>query len=249
MSRDRSRIGLEDLYSFVEKYLEEDFEVESVLSFSPKGSVRKLRHKRSHKRYICRNYPAVVDAYLALKGVQCPYLPRIYEAACRVSEQQEMLVLEEYIQGDTLEELLQGGALESHQVKTITLQLCRGLYVCHSLGLVHRDIKPENVILQGKRAVLIDFDAARLFFGEKNKRKDTQILGTVGYAPPEQYGISGTDNRADIYAMGVLINEMLTGQHPSRTLAGGRWGHIVSRCTMIQPKKRYASVHELMEAL
>ena len=171
---------MEDLYSFVEKYLEEDFEVESVLSFSPKGSVRKLRHNRSHKRYICRNY-------------------RVYEAACRDSEQQEMLVLEEYIQGDTLEELLKGGTLESHQVKAITLQLCQGLYVCHSLGLVHRDIKPENVILQGKRAVLIDFDAARLFSGEKKKRKDTQILGTVGYAPPEQYGISGTDDRADIY--------------------------------------------------
>lgn len=96
-------------------------------------------------------------------------------------------------------------------------------------------------------AVLIDFDAARHY--DSDKIRDTHVLGTVGYAPPEQYGISETDYRADIYAMGVLINEMLTGKHPSQALAPGHWGRIVSRCTMIHPKKRYTSVEELMEAL
>ena len=110
-------------------------------------------------------------------------------------------------------------------------------------------------MIRGDDAVLIDFDAARSFSqgrgnaGENVKTQDTRILGTVGYAPPEQYGISETDYRADIYAMGVLMNEMLTGVHPSQTLAEGRWGRIISRCTMIQPDKRYNSVTELMEAL
>ena len=81
------------------------------------------------------------------------------------------------------------------------------------------------------------------------KKQDTRILGTVGYAPPEQYGISETDYRADIYAVGVLINEMLTGLHPSQKLARGHWGRIVSRCTMASPDKRYNSVRELMEVL
>ena len=170
-------------------------------------------------------------------------------------KRENSIVLEEYILGDTLAMLLQSGPLSAGKVKDIALQICRGLHVLHSLGWIHRDIKPENVMIRGDGAVLIDFDAARYCHsgknaaGESNRNQDTRILGTVGYAPPEQYGISETDYRADIYAMGVLMNEMLTGEHPSQTLAGGRWGRIISRCTMIQPDRRYNSVEELMEAL
>ena len=78
---------------------------------------------------------------------------------------------------------------------------------------------------------------------------DTRILGTMGYAPPEQYGLSQTDRTADIYALGVLINVLLTGKHPSIKLASGRWGRIVSRCTMTSPKKRYQTVQAVREAL
>ena len=54
-------------------------------------------------------------------------------------------------------------------------------------------------------------------------REDTQILGTTGFAAPEQYGLSQSDGRTDIYALGVLLNIMLTGEHPSRRLASGGW--------------------------
>ena len=74
-------------------------------------------------------------------------------------------------------------------------------------------------------------------------------LGTTGYAAPEQYGITQTDERADIYSLGVLLNIMLTGKHPSRELASGRLGRIVQKCTMMNPGKRYKSVLYLMEAL
>ena len=246
---------MSDLYAFVDQYIREQFEQEKVLSETTAASVCRLRHRESHRRYICRRYCPPVEGYLILKDVSCDHLPRIYEAVTgRESVCSDgkagvpgMIVLEEYIQGDTLDELLQNGPLTGKQARSIALQVCRGLYALHAKNLVHRDVKPENVILDGDRAVLIDFDAVRRFHPEQEK--DTQVLGTVGYAPPEQYGISGTDERADIYAMGVMINEMLTGQHPSRTLAKGRWGHIVSRCTMIQPKKRYQTVYELMEAL
>ena len=115
------------------------------------------------------------------------------------------------------------------------------------MGAVHRDIKPENVIIRGSEAILIDFDASRIFKSGINQ--DTQILGTTGYAAPEQYGITQTDERADIYSLGVLLNIMLTGKHPSKELAIGRLGHIVQKCTMVNPKKRYKSVLYLMEAL
>ena len=123
-------------------------------------------------------------------------------------------------------------------------QLCRALWVLHSMAAVHRDIKPENVILRGPDAVLIDFDAARLH--KPGAETDTQVLGTTGFAAPEQYGLSQSDVRTDIFALGVLINVMLTGEHPSTKLAEGRMGRVVQRCTQVNPEKRYQNVLHLM---
>ena len=78
---------------------------------------------------------------------------------------------------------------------------------------------------------------------------DTQILGTTGFAAPEQYGMSQSDSRADIYSVGVLINVMLTGEHPSKKLAPGHLGRVVEHCTRVNPAKRYKTVLRLVEAL
>lgn len=127
------------------------------------------------------------------------------------------------------------------------LQLCQALAVLHSMGAVHRDIKPENIIIRGDEAVLIDFDASRIVKLEQDT--DTMVLGTVGFAAPEQFGLTQSDERADIYSMGVLLNLILTGQHPSRKLASGRFGQIVQRCTMMNPQKRYKTIMRLMKVL
>ena len=115
------------------------------------------------------------------------------------------------------------------------------------MSAVHRDVKPENIILRGDNAVLIDFNAARLHKPEASA--DTQILGTVGFAAPEQYGLSQSDLRSDIYSLGVLINVMLTGEHPSKKLVEGRMGRVVQRCTQVNPAKRYQTILSLMEAI
>ena len=94
------------------------------------------------------------------------------------------------------------------------MQICKALGILHNSGIVHRDIKPENILVRGTEAVLIDFDAARLVKPEH--RTDTQIMGTTGYAAPEQFGFSQTDARADIYSLGIVFNEMLIRQHPSK---------------------------------
>ncbi len=230
----------------MDQYIREQFDEEKLLKSSPTGTVARIRQKDSHQRYICRRYNRPVQIYRDLVNIQCLHLPKVFECACE-KDGRRMIVLEEFIPGDTLTMLLEKGPLSSGQTRQIAMQLCEALYVLHSMGWIHRDIKPDNILIYGDRTILTDFDAARS--PSVDKKKDTLILGTVGYAPPEQYGISETDERADIYAMGVLINEMLTGEHPSQTLAAGRWGRIVSRCTMIHPDKRYTTVERLLEAL
>ena len=233
-----------DIYNDLLDALNREYDSLKELKASERGRVSVIRHRQSGTRYVFRQFEGNSEVYQRLLTVSCPNLPQIYEVGERDGK---TAVLEEYIQGDTLAFLLAGDVLTAKEAKNITMQLCSALWVLHSMGAVHRDIKPENVVLRGDEAVLIDFDASRIFKNESET--DTRILGTTGYAAPEQYGISQSDERADIYALGVLLNIMLTGRHPSRELAFGRMGRIIQKCTMTNPKKRYKNVLHLMEAL
>ena len=211
---------------------------------SSRGSVHLIKHRATGQKIILRQFFGNAEVYHKLLHYTCPNLPKILEVA---TEGEKNLVLEEYIQGDTLGFLLQDALFSPEETRRIVTQLCRALWVLHSMAAVHRDIKPENVILRGSDAILIDFDAARLY--KKESENDTQILGTTGFAAPEQYGLSQSDTRTDIYSLGILINVMLTGEHPSRKPAGGHLGRVVERCTRVSPAKRYKNVLRLMEAL
>ena len=229
--------------SFLEAVTTE-YDTLRVLKQSPRGTVSVVRHKKSGTRYVFRRCSGSGEVYRRLLPVLCPHLPQIMEAA---EQDGQTAVLEEYVQGDTLAELLMGARLTEREARQVTMQLCQALHVLHSMGAVHRDVKPENVILRGSDAVLIDFDAARIYKDESES--DTQVLGTTGFAAPEQYGIFQSDERADIFSLGVLLNIMLTGKHPSREMAAGKMGRIVRKCTMTAPEQRYQSARALMEVL
>ena len=209
------------MYDTFLRDVETYFEEVRLLKRGARGSVTLLRHRSTGKRYIFRRFTGSAEVYRKL--------------------------LKEYVQGDTLTFLLEGGVLSWPEARRVTEDVCAALWVLHSLGAVHRDVKDSNVILRGDQAVLIDFDASRIIKPEGTA--DTVVLGTTGYAAPEQFGLSQTDGRADIYSLGVLLNVMLTGQHPSRQLAAGHAGRVVQRCTMTSPEQRYHSVQELREAL
>ena len=232
------------LYESLLEAVTTEYDTLSVLKQSPRGTVSVVRHKKSGTRYIFRRYSGSGEVYRRLLPVLCPHLPQIMEAA---EQDGQTAVLEEYVQGDTLAELLTGARLTEREARQVTMQLCQALHVLHSMGAVHRDVKPENVILRGSDAVLIDFDAARIYKDESES--DTQVLGTTGFAAPEQYGIFQSDERADIFSLGVLLNIMLTGKHPSREMAAGKMGRIVRKCTMTAPEQRYQSARALMEVL
>ena len=233
-----------DIYDNLLESVHNEYDTIRLIKKSERGEVSLIRHRDSGTRYIFRYFYGSSEVYRKLLSVSCPNLPKIMEVGERDGR---TVLLEEYVQGDTLRDILECGLLTAAEARQITRQLCSALWVLHSMGVVHRDVKPDNVIVRGKEAVLIDFDASRIY--KSAIQEDTQILGTTGFAAPEQYGLSQSDGRADIYALGVLLNIMVTGEHPSRKLAGGRIGRIVQRCTMVSPEKRYKNILHLMEVL
>jgi eukaryotic-like serine/threonine-protein kinase len=124
----------------------------------------------------------------------------------------------EYIQGhDLAEHLRQAGQVPLEETSTILNQIAAALDYAHAQGLVHRDIKASNVMLEeneaGRRAVLMDFGIAKLVGG--TALTNTGMLGTFEYMSPEQIQASANvDGRADVYSLGVLAFQMLTGQLP-----------------------------------
>lgn len=177
--------------------------------------------------------------YLRLKELNLPIYPQIYYVA---EAAEKTFLVEEYIQGDTLVERLRSRCyLSESEVCGLILQLCRGLTALHKAGIIHRDIKPDNLIIQeinGTLSVrLIDFDAARTV--KEDSPTDTMLLGTKGYAPPEQYGYGQTDARSDIYSLGVTFLEALEPEYR------GWLRNVLTTCAEIDPKRRYASVQTL----
>ncbi len=153
--------------------------------------------------------------------------------------------IEERINGKTLEELVKEAPLSKKVSKNYMLQLCNAVKYLHDRNIIHRDIKPSNIMVSDEGVLkLIDFDIARKIKNE-NINQDTQILGTVGYAAPEQYGFTQTDMRSDIYSMGIVYNYMLTGEIPQKKLASGYAAEIILKATNLAPWERYKTVKDL----
>lgn len=197
--------------------------------------------------YVLRIYRQEIPAYRMLEGHECESLPAVYHCEIRDGF---FLVQEEYIEGICLQDMLDWGArLDEKHAVSVVKKVSEALAVLHDAGFVHRDVKPEHVILMaGKRAVLIDLDASMRLRPEKDT--DTRLLGTAIYAAPEQFGLTRSDVRTDIYAVGILLNEMLTGVHPAVTrYRQGRMGEAIETCIQMNPQDRYQSVKELADAL
>lgn len=184
------------------------------------------------------------DVYEKLKELNSSNLPKIYEI---FESNDKLIVIEEFINGVTIEDILnEGKKIDKHRALKYMIDLCDALEKLHSLkpSIIHRDIKPSNIIINNDGILkLIDYDVSREY--KENKNKDTVILGTIGYAAPEQMGFEQTDARADIYSMGVLLNVMVTGKHPIEESVQGSLKEIVSKCTMLMVNERYQSVQEL----
>lgn len=155
----------------------------------------------------------------------------------------------EYINGMTLDMRIEYyQPFDIRSAKDILCQICDGLSQLHINGIVHRDIKPGNVMITDDGTVkIIDYSISRLIKPEQ--RKDTTVLGTAGYASPEQFGFTQTNGKTDIYACGVLLNYLLTGKLPNEQLHQGPLTTVIQQCIEIDENKRFASADELKKVL
>ncbi|MEQ8170438.1 MAG: protein kinase [Candidatus Eremiobacterota bacterium] len=191
-----------------------------------------------------------------------PNLPRLYEF---FFEDERPYLVMEYIEGKTLEAIMEENThpAKEEQILQWAIELCEVLHYLHSQTpqIIFRDLKLSNIMLDKKGKIkLIDFGIAREF----NPRKDTDTIrmGSVGYAPMEQYAKGGqTDVRTDIYALGVCLHTLLTKNDPATTpfsfqdvykynpSVSRSMNNIIMKALDIKPEKRFQSVMELLEKL
>ena len=158
----------------------------------------------------------------------------------------------QYIDGKSLREILdEQGSLSVKNTLNIGVEVCGILERLHSCNppVIHRDIKTDNIVLTPDGDIyIIDFGIAREY--DTSADRDTHVLGTPITAPPEQFGYTQTDERSDIYAVGVMLNELATGDVKIETsgLPNGL-RKIIRRCTEFSPDERYKDASELGSAL
>jgi predicted Ser/Thr protein kinase len=166
----------------------------------------------------------------------------------------------EFVDGANLRTLIRDGHLEPAQALKIVPQICEALQFAHDEGIVHRDIKPENILIDKRgRVKIADFGLAKLLGRSPEELSLTgtgQLMGTLGYMAPEQLQQAhSVDHRADIYSLGVVFYEMLTGKLPigrfdppsKRVQVDMRLDEIVLKSLETEPGRRYQHVSEIKQ--
>lgn len=158
----------------------------------------------------------------------------------------------EFVDGITLRESIAAGGVKPEEALRIVPELCEALQYAHEEGVVHRDIKPENILLDRRgRIKIADFGLAKLLKGKEQDQNLThthQVMGTMNYMAPEQMTTGKeVDHRADIYSLGVIFYELLTGELPKgwfappskKVAVDVRIDDVVLRALESEPSKRY----------
>jgi hypothetical protein len=219
-------------------------QLRELYSLSPSTTV--CIHEPTGKLYVRKILPAeCAEQYRRIMSIENAHIARVgidWDGA-------ELNVFRPYMSGDTLQELIDSyGVLSVVESVNVALQLCDGLEALHKNGVIHRDVTSRNVLISDDGVVrLIDYGISRTYKADGNS--DTVIMGTPGYAAPEQFGFAQSDPRTDIYALGVLLNVMVTGCMPSERTVQGKLGGVIKKCISIDASGRFSDVKALKRAL
>jgi hypothetical protein len=237
--------GVARVHRAVDRHLERDVAVkmlddQQARSADPSGRDRFLREARSAAR------------------VQHPHLVTVYDAG---EDAGELFLVMELVDGESLAALIgQRAPLPVDEAVSIAVQILDGLSAVHADGVIHRDVKPSNVLVDGAGQVrLTDFGIAkRLDDIEENLTSAGMVVGTPTYLAPEQAADGRLSVATDIYLVGLVLDEMLTGRRPNGSALDPRRARpdvppavadAVVRATDPDPRQRFQSAMEMIEAL
>ena len=228
-----------------------------------------VRHQESGRLFVKKILSVYsADIYRKIRRHPVAGIP-VIAASCE--EDGKLIVIEEFISGNTLSDLIEltgrseaapYGSPESAcpssvipnepltipKIGRYMIRLCEILERLHSLDppVIHRDIKPSNIMITpGDTVVLLDLNAARYYSGSPGRSADTRLLGTHGYAAPEQYGFRESSPQTDLFAVGMTLKETVDAlPYEDHTFDA-----VIRKCTQMDPSKRYASAGALKAAI
>jgi len=194
------------------------------------------------------------------RRVTHPSVCRVYELGNGGPNDTIPFFTMELLRGRTLSAYLREiGPIAPEEALPIAQQLINGMEAAHKVGIVHRDFKAGNIFLVGSgnatRAVITDFGLARAVSPETEPPVATRatIAGTPAYMAPEQFQGGAVGPATDIYALGVVLHEMITGRLPfqsgERPMVPPEWDRVIRRCLEVDPERRYASASDVWRGL
>lgn len=261
--------GFNDSDNMIGKVIEDKYELLKVLGKGGTFTVYLAMDKKLNKQWavkVCKKNaknPVVIDMAMQevnmMKRFDCPSIPKIIDLA---EDSEHIYIVQEYVFGETLDSILKkNGPMPEEAAVVMAKQLCKTLGYLHKLNppYIYRDMKPGNVLVQPDGNIkLIDFGTAMVY--DSLKDRDDCILGTKGYAAPEQF-IGKSDPRSDIYALGITMHQMVTGVAPNEPpyetkpirqinprLSRGLEA-IIIRCIQNDLRERYQNCDELLNDL
>ena len=214
--------------------LKEDEHKQIMLAWNP--IVRRV--------FVIKRFAALARPQVYRQLSQCEEkgIVRIYAVE---QEQEGFSVVEEYLDGELLSVWMKRLHAQP-QIHEAFMQLLRIASALHRMSppIIHRDLKPENFMCTARGIVLFDFDVSRPY---ARRQGASTVVGTLGYAAPEQLGFEHSDPRSDIYSLGVILNVLCCGHLPS-IKQSHMYREVIRKCTRLDPQDRYQSVEELMDA-
>lgn len=237
--------------------LQEHYQILSCLKYTKERQVYLIEERDGSQKKILKcgkstQAELLKEEYRYLQEMSASFFPKV---DFQGEEKGFFYFVREYIEGKTLYELInEKETLEEQEAAKIILEIGKMIHTLHfhTPKIIYRDMKPQNIVKKRDGSFCcIDFDSIRVY--KEKGEKDTICLGTRGVASPEQYGFMQTDERTDIYGLGMLLLYLVTGDYKKEgevfKKLSPKMNRIIEKATQFNPKHRYQQVKELEKAL